>query len=87
MCTNPFKNFLDIRNVSHARVENFYLILSDLLIGLEFVTQNPKNTIHYGNGEDRKLVQQLPFYIGYQTPDTICFTRKSGYKQYRFIRS
>lgn len=69
---------VDITNVSNIDFEQFHLNLSDILVGLEFVTQKPKNTIHYGDGKDGKLVQQPPFYISYQTPDTICFTRNSS---------
>ena len=77
---------IDIRNVSNIGFQQqLYLNLSDILVGLEFVTKEAKNTIRYGNGEKGKLIQQLPFYIGYQTSDTICFTRKSN-DDFRLVR-
>ena len=72
------KSPLDIRNVSDIGLEQFSLNITDVLVGLEFVTQKPNNAIHYVSGKDGKPVQELPFYIGYQTPETICFTRKSN---------
>ena len=72
------KTSLDIRNVSTTDFERFSLNLSDLLNGLEFVTQEPTSSIHYGNSKEGRLVQELPFFIGYETAEKICFTRKSN---------
>ena len=59
-------------------VENFTLKMSDILTGLEFVTDDDMTSIRYGSGTKGKETYNIPFYVGYKTPDTICFTRASG---------
>ena len=69
---------IGVENVTDVRVDQFHLLMSDILVGLEFVTDNPENSTIYRNGKHENLVEKPPFDIGYQTPDTICFSRKSN---------
>ena len=76
--------------------DQFGLNLSDILLGFEFQQQDILSEIQYGNEEERqsfdlfvalktfaaeKLAAQQAFDIGFQTPDTVCFTRGSRYQQ------
>ena len=57
--------------------QKWYLNFSDIVNGIEFATENPDHGIFYGNGKKGKKVHQVPFYVGFQGPDIICFTRRS----------
>ena len=67
-----------VTNVSSNEFEKYHLRFSDILNGLELVTHNSDNSISYGNMKQDVSVSTPPFYIGYHTPDTICFTRISN---------
>ena len=68
----------NVENVTNIGFEQkWYLNLSEILTGVEFTTDNPDHGINYGNGKKGKKVRDAPFYVGFQSPDTICFTRKS----------
>ena len=54
------------------------LELSDILTGLEFETDDALSSIRQGSGRQGREVEETPFYIGYKTPDTICFSRTSN---------
>ena len=72
------KIFTDIRNGSNDGFDKFYLSIADMLTGIEYATEEIPNSIKYGKGDRGVEVEDIPFYIGYQTPETICFTRTSN---------
>jgi hypothetical protein len=49
----------------------------DIFSGLHLVARDLDDTTYYGNDNDGTRLQKIPFYIGYRTSDTICFTRNS----------
>ena len=57
--------------------EKFYLTKSQIITGVEYVTEDEKHSVRYGKGENGKLLEEVPLHIGYKSPDTICFTRDS----------
>ena len=70
------KYYLSIRNVSDLGFkDHLYLDISNILVMSSFVYRDQRNSIHY-DGKSTKRAD-LPFNKVYQTPDTICFTRKS----------
>ena len=72
------KESVDMLNVSNiAFKEHWYLKLSDFLINAKFTSQNLDFSINNENFDDQDLIEEKVFYVGYQTSDTICFTRKS----------
>ena len=68
---------VDIRNGSNQAFESFSLNVSDVFTGLEYATQDDKASIHYGKGRIGQKMKKIPFDVGYNTPELICFTRKS----------
>ena len=67
---------VDIRNGSNQDFETFSLRISNVITGLEFVTEHDQENIHYGKGSKGKVAKHLPFEVNYATPNTICFTSK-----------
>ena len=63
-------------NQLNANFDSFHVQVDDFLAKSEFVTENSKYTAtYYGDRRKNQWTTQLPFYVGYQTPDSICFTR------------
>ena len=60
----------------NAKFQNFHIQLSDFVLKSEFATEQIKQIVHYENNIIHPRMQPT-FYIGYQTPNMICFTRKS----------
>ena len=67
-----------IGNQSDNNLGQFHLQLSDILVSSEFATENSIDQMHYKKAEGKLPIQQPPFYIGYHTPERICFTRISN---------
>ena len=65
---------LDIRNGSNEGFEDFSLSITNVITGLEFVTEDEQKSIHYGKGSRGKKTERVPFEVNYTTPDTVCFT-------------
>ena len=59
----------------HDNFELFHLQLSDFLTELEFVTEKSTNDMHISKDSQNTSAFDSHFYLAYQTPDTICFTR------------
>ena len=73
------KETMDIQNVSSIGFEQrLFLNFSYILKKVEFVAEDPNHSSHY-IGEEASAPHL--FYVGYQTADTICFTRKSDDEQ------
>ena len=68
---------VDIRNRSNEAVGDFSLSISNVLTGLEFVTEDYQKSTHYGKGSKGNKVKDVPFEVHFSTPNTICFTRNS----------
>ena len=63
-------------NQLNANFDSFHVQVDDFLAKSEFVTENSKYTAtYYGDRRKNQWTTQPPFYVGYQTPDSICFTR------------
>ena len=69
---------IDIRNGSNDDYQGFSLRASDLITGLEYVTEDNEINIHYGKGKNGKETKQVPFDVSYRSPETICFTRTAN---------
>ena len=70
------KTAVKIDNASDSSISDFHLQISDILVQLEFTTENPKDSVTYRKDETTK--QQPPFFVGYQSPGMICHTRWSN---------
>ena len=68
---------VDIRNGSNEFFDNFSLTISNVLTGLEFVTEEEEKSIHYGKGRKGNEIRDVPFEVHYTTPNTICFSRNA----------
>ena len=54
------------------------LKISDILTGLEYDTNHKNTSIHYGSGRVGTRVDKIPLQVGYNTSDTVCYTRESN---------
>ena len=67
--------------------ENFIpLYPLDIFTGAHFLAQDINDTTYYGGDNKGTRLQHIPFYIGYRTSDTICFTRNSSNDRLGLIR-
>ena len=71
------KRPVDISNSLNIGTKQLSLDTLDILTGLEFGTEDEISSIRYGSGMQGQDVENVPLYVGYNTPDTICFTRMS----------
>ena len=67
----------DIRNMSEAYFNTFSIQLERLYDQIIFETENQNTTRLF----DFKKNLDLPFYVSYQDPDNLCFTRKDDAKE------
>ena len=75
------KEDFNLRNVSTLELKKIFPKPSDIIVGTEFQTQNKLHTTHYGIGKTKgTTMNKVPFHVGYQTPEEICFTRNSKYR-------
>ena len=75
------KENFNLKNISMIDLTTGFLKPSDIIVGTEFATQNKNYKSYYGVGTKAgKKLKNIPFDVGYQTPDQICFTRKSKYQ-------
>lgn len=71
------KDPVHIKNMSSMDISEIFLTTSDIVTGASFVNDK-KQIYNYGKGMHQgPRFDQIPFSIGYQTPDEICFTRNS----------
>ena len=69
---------IDIRNINISGFEMFHLTPADILSEVEFATQNLDDSITYDTAKNKKKpMGDIPFYIGYSSPEMICFTRNT----------
>lgn len=75
------KKGFDISNASAINFEHVHLGQTEIITGADLVTNNENSTIHFGNSEAwQSNLVEVPFHIGYQSPDETCFTRNSTYE-------
>ena len=60
--------------------DQFSLDPNSVITGVDFVTQQDNHSEHYGTGSEGRRLLNIPFYVGYQSPDEVCFTRNSSFK-------
>ena len=68
-------------NADHNTISDphrFHRLATEFFSGLEFRTEDPASSIRFGEGTIGQPMKEIPFYIGLQTPETICFTRQSN---------
>ena len=58
--------------------EKFQINISNIVTGVEYVTQDESTSIRYASGKRGKAVFEIPLHPSLKTPDTICFTRTSN---------
>ena len=68
------KQSANIANVLMLEFEKVSMQPSNFIIAADLVTESQSHGFHYEQGTD---MNKIPFYIGYRTPDEICFTRNS----------
>ena len=69
--------------INDTLTTNFYdvsLSPFNVIAGVDFVSQKINNTVHYGSGSEGRNILNIPFHIGYQAPDEVCFTRNSSFE-------
>ena len=83
--------YVDITHISESDFEKFSVNFSESLSGVKFTAEVSRDTVYYSDdphttdifsyGGIGNALSSLPFHVGYQTPDTICFTRNSNFKR------
>ena len=68
---------VNLNNFSDSLYDQFHVQFRDVVTEVEFLTKNANHYTYYGPNTTRTSTQDPPFYIGYQTPTTICFTRNT----------
>ena len=75
------KESVDIHNVSMINFEYVRLNPTNIIIGSDFITNHENSTVHFGSSDAEKSnLDEIPFHIGYRSPDETCFTRNSTYE-------
>ena len=69
---------IDVRNGSNEAFDRFSIISSDVFTGFARGTLDDERSNNYGKDGERQPAKEIPFNVSYNTPDTICFTRKSN---------
>ena len=75
----PSEAGFDIRNISEANVTTFTMKLESLYQEIKFKTQHPNDSLTFNS--KKNLDKPLPFYVSYQDPLQVCFTRKDDNKE------
>jgi len=70
---------IGIENNSATDFHDVSLNPLDVISGVDFIAQQDKNTVHYGSGSEGKKILHVPFHVGYQSPNEVCFTRNSSF--------
>ena len=75
------KKKFDINNASAISFEYVQLGQTEIITGADLVTNSANSTIHFGRSDAwESNLEEIPFHIGYQSPDETCFTRNSAYE-------
>ena len=72
---------IDISQHPDVDLGHFSLKASDIVTALEYGTEHEKTSVRHGRSaagnEKFKLVDKIPLQVGYNSSDTVCFTRTS----------
>ena len=68
---------VNLRDFPDVDIGTFSLKISDILTGLEFLTDDDMTSTRHGTGSQGQETEKMPFYVGYKSPETVCFTRAS----------
>ena len=68
----------DFKDIAHVNHSSMFLNLSDVLSGLDLVTQDSKHTHQYGRADQQNIKNNFPFKMTFQTPTSACFTRNAN---------
>ena len=71
---------LSVNGTSKTDFHDVALSILNVIDGVDFVAQQDDDTVHYGSGSLGKKLLQAPFYVGYQSPNEVCFTRNSSFE-------
>ena len=77
--TLTHKDELDIFNVSEAYANTFEIELERLYYEIEFQAENINDSLKLSIVDDFR--KNLPFYVSYQDPNTVCFTRNKDERE------
>lgn len=70
---NPWTEEVDIRNISESYAETLSIKFEKLYDHFKFVADNPNDSLTWSI--DNKDTRRLPYFVNYQDPNTVCFTR------------
>ena len=70
----------DIRNVSIGHFNSLTVDLKELVNVVEFIVDDPNESIEIDAIENSTSAARLPFHVSYQDPETICYTRDNEEK-------
>ena len=73
-----YKEHLNESSIFKLGFSDVFLHPSDIIVGTHFLARNDIQSTHYGYGEEKVNLVDIPFQIGYRTPDETCFTRDSS---------
>ena len=73
------KEFLDIRNISENHASMFKINFKQVYDWIEFRAEDENDKLKLN--ADYDLDEPLPFFVSYNDPDAICFTRNSDIRK------
>ena len=68
---------VDMTNYPNIDIGSFSLEASDILTELEYGAEHEEATIHHVSGKTGKTSDKIPLKVGYNTTNTVCYTRSS----------
>ena len=72
------KTYVNGSNIQTFRIAHSFLSPSDIIVGTHFFTRNGLHDKHYGYGDEVENLREIPYHIGHQAADEICFSRDSS---------
>ena len=72
------KQDVEFADVSNLSFNDISLGLENIIVGAELVAEKQENTTYYGShARAGSKGGEIPFHVGYNSPNQICFTRNS----------
>ena len=68
---------VDLSHLKNIDTGQFAVKMSDILTRLEFVTDEDMTGIRIDSSGQGNDVEKIPMHVGFNTPDSVCFTRTS----------
>ena len=75
-----FKEHINDSSILKLEYTGMFLQSSDVIVGTHFLALDNIQSTRYGYGERAANLQDIPFHIGHQAADEICFTRNSSFE-------